>query len=205
MLAAADIPKVGLPRRLFRVRSLLSEALAATCYAQLLVFERRLEEPIPEIESSLELEFSPLGSEEGPAYAALLPDTSIAHASALLRSADFCFAARHRTRLIAVSRALSGTVRIPYLRSTLRLGADEVLTAEAFVAPDVRGRGVRAASIAYELRLLRKAGYRRSLTMIHAENAAGLRVVEKLGYRQIGHVRGLGVGPFRRAWFAGCG
>ena len=65
----------------------------------------------------------------------------------------------------AISRAVGrgrlgarGAPRVPYLRGVLVLGRDELLSAEAFVAPDMRARNVHPASVAYKLRRLQDAG-----------------------------------------------
>lgn len=181
-------------------RALAVKALAATCYSRLVLFERQLDQPLPELDMPVELELGLLDPAEAEQYAELVPGSTAEGVRARLQAGDRCFAARYRGRSVEVNWALAGTPRVPYLRGVLVLGRDELLSAEAFVAPDMRGRNVHPASVAYKLRRLQDAGYRRVLALILPENVTAMRVMEKLGYRRVGVAYGIGLGSFRRVF-----
>jgi hypothetical protein len=114
-----------------------------------------------------------------------------------LRDGQRGFAVRHRGRLIGVSWAAFGRMRVAYLSGTLTLQADEALVQGAFVSPDMRRQRVASQGGVYRLRWLRHAGYGRVMTTVLPESIAGSGPPEKLGYRRVGTAYGIGFGPFR--------
>jgi hypothetical protein len=179
-------------------RSLAVKALAATCCSRLTLLERCLAEPLPDLDGLLELEFGPLTPADAEEYAALVPGASAGQVRNRLRAGDLGFAVRDRGRLVGVSWAAFGSVRVAYLRGTLALRPDEALVEGAFVATDMRGKHISSQGGVYRLRWLREAGYRRVVTVILPENTAGFGPPEKLGYRRIGTAYGIGLGSLRR-------
>lgn len=179
------------------VRGVVTRALAATCYSRLELFERRLDVPLPKLESSLPLEFGLLDEAEADEAAALVPEASAARVRASLRDGARCFIARHEGRLVSVSWAETGHVLVPYLRGRVRIAAGDVFVSGAFVAPELRGHRVAAASGLHRLRWLQAAGYRRVLCLILAGNAPALSAPTALGYVRTGHARAIGAGRAR--------
>jgi hypothetical protein len=186
-----------------RARSLAVKALAATCCSRLALLERELAEPLPDLDGPAELVFGLLGPADAEEYAALVPGASPEEVSDRLHAGERGFAVRHRGRLVGVSWAAFGRVRVDYLRATLALQPDEALVHGAFVAPDMRGQHVSSQGGLYRLRWLRGAGYRRVMAAILPENTAGFGPPEKLGYRRIGTAYAIGPGPVRVARLVG--
>ena len=114
-----------------------------------------------------------------------------------LGSGHVCFTVRHAGRLAAVSWAVTGAFRVPYLRGSLSLRPGEALVEGAYVAPELRGRQVAPRAGLYRLGWLRAAGYHRVIAAVLPENTAGFKPPEKLGYRTAGTARGVGLGPLR--------
>jgi GNAT superfamily N-acetyltransferase len=180
-----------------QARSLAVKALAATCCSRLTMLERELAEPLPDLGGPAELEFGLLELTDAEEYAALVPGASTEQVGDRLRAGERGFTVRHRGRLVGVSWAAFGRVRVDYLRGTLALAPDEALVQGAFVAPDMRGQHVSSRGSVSRLRWLRDAGYRRVVTAILPGNTAGFGPPEKLGYRRVGTAYGIGPGPLR--------
>ena len=179
------------------LRSTMIKLLAATCYSRLALLERSLDEPLPELEGPLALEFGILAPAEADEYVALVPGASAAHVRRRLGSGDVCFTVRRAGRLVAVSWAVTGAFRVPYLRGTLSLSPGEALVEGAYVAPELRGNKVAPRGGHYRLSWLRAAGYRRVVAAVLPENTAAFKAPAKLGYRRTGTAHGIGLGPFR--------
>jgi hypothetical protein len=178
-------------------RSLAVKVLAATCYARLTLLERMLDEPLPDLSNPLGLAFGLLTPADAEEYAELVSGASAEQMRVRLQAGDLCFATRQQGRLVGVSWAVSRSVRVPYLRGTLRVRSGDALVEGAFVAPAMRGQQVSALGGAYRLRRLREAGYRRALALILPENTAAFGPPETLGYHRIGTASGVGPGSRR--------
>jgi len=201
-LAAAGPRRAVVVAREEGLRSLAVKVLAATCYSRLVLFGRRLDDPIPDVDSRLELAYSLLSADDIDDYVRLVPGASAMQIRARLSQGQRCFAVRHDGRLVAVSWALTGRVHVPYLRASLRLERDEALIAEAYVAPELRGLGVSSSAGRHRLTWLRDAGYRRVMAAILAENRLAFSPPERLGYERWGTVYSFGIGQLRRAVLA---
>jgi GNAT superfamily N-acetyltransferase len=84
---------------------------------------------------------------------------------------------------------LAGKVRIPDLDATLYLNPDEICTANEYIRPDYRGKGIRNYMRAYECNELLQKGYKRSVLYMEEGNNASLRMHQKWGSVQIGAVK----------------
>jgi hypothetical protein len=178
-------------------RPLAVKLLAATCYARLTLLERTLDEPLPDLSNPLGLAFGLLTPADAEEYAELVPGASAEQMRVRLQAGDLCFATRHQARLVGVSWAVSRSLRVPYLRGTLRVRSGDALVEGAFVTPAMRGQQVSTLGGAYRLRRLREAGYRRALALILPENTAAFGPPETLGYHRIGTAYGVGPGSCR--------
>jgi phosphinothricin acetyltransferase len=67
-----------------------------------------------------------------------------------------------------------------------------------YVAADVRGRGVGRALLEAVIPASESAGFWTLLAGVMAENAASLRLHERVGFRQVGVMRALGRDPTGR-------
>lgn len=73
---------------------------------------------------------------------------------------------------------------VPELRSTIRVGPDEVLAYDAFVLPDMRGRRIMHALDTAQIELAAALGRRRQIMYIRTTNRASLRSMAAAGKRR---------------------
>ena len=97
------------------------------------------------------------------------------------------------SRWIASERAF-----VEYLGAWLDLEPDEAFLSETFTAPALRGRGVSGAAGTRLGHALAEEGCRRILAGVLMENHAGKRAYEKAGYRPVGRIGTIGLGPWRK-------
>ncbi len=177
-------------------RSLWFKILGETVYRRLLLLERDLQEPIPEVTVRLPVAIGLLKKTEIAAYVQLRTDADAAAIRSRLDGGQVCFAARHRGGLVSTSWAATNRVWIDYLARELPLAADEVYCYDSFTDEAFRGWGLDAARTAEKLRYFRRAGYRRAVCVVSPENRASLRSCAKVGYRFSGLIGYVRIGPW---------
>jgi GNAT superfamily N-acetyltransferase len=107
------------------------------------------------------------------------------------------FAACDGPRAMAVQGLMPGGGRVPYLGVDVALDADAVLLGGLLVDPAFRKRGVATRTIAAVLDYAAVRGYRRAVALVLPENAAGLSLLQSLGFAATGCVRVAGRGRMR--------
>lgn len=194
------------PRVLQRVAAILREEgiksvwfkiLGATVYRRLLLLERPLDEPIPEVTARSSVVISLLTEAEITEYINFRPEADPSDIRSRLAAGQWCFVARYAGRIVHACWVATKRAWIDYLASEIRLAADEVYPYESFTAPDVRGQSIASVRSAQMLRYFHNAGYRRSLTAVLPENKPALRPLEKVGYRPFGVMGYIQIGPWR--------
>jgi RimJ/RimL family protein N-acetyltransferase len=173
-------------------------ALATTVYRRLAVLELPLEAALPEVGSSLDVEVVELGEGGLAEYLRFRPDLDVADVRRRFADGHRCFMALHEGRPIHSTWAARGRLPSKYLGRDIPLAATESASFGTFTSPEARGRGVGALVRAMQANALRDDGCRRFLSLVLPENPAALRMNEKLGYRRIGTIGYLGLGPRRR-------
>ena len=108
------------------------------------------------------------------------------------------FVARHEGRIIHGEWVATQRAWIDYLACEIRLAPDEVYVYDSFTSPDFRGRNISPARSTQALRYIRDAGYRRIMAAILLENKPAFRVFEKVGFRPLGLMDYVKIGPWRR-------
>lgn len=117
---------------------------------------------------------------------------------ARLAQGDRCFAAWQDGRIVSSRWIAERRAYVAYLDRWLDLEPDEVYLSETFTQPSHRGHGVSGAAGTRLAAALAAEGYRRILAGVLRENRAGRRAYEKAGYRRVGRIAYLGLGPWRR-------
>lgn len=166
-------------------------------YRRLVLLERSLEQPLPEIPVPGSMRVTMLAASEIEAYMAFRPDQDASEIRRRLDQDHRCFAVWHEQRIIHAAWAATGRARIEYLSRDLALAPDEVYVYEAFTAPGFRGRNaspIRALALGEHFR---SRGYRRIVTAVRPENTVGFRPLEKVGTLRVGVVGYVGVGRLR--------
>ncbi len=179
------------------LRGLWFGILAQTVYRRLDLVELDLERPPAPAEAALPLEFGFLDDAEVEAYAALQSGTSTEEALRRLRRGERCFVARAGERMVSARWLAVGEADVGYLGRMLELAEGEVYVYETYTHPEYRGHAVSAAAGTRLAQRLAREGYRRLLGAVGPENAAGQRAWQKAGYRKVGRVGYLKLGPWR--------
>ena len=158
----------------------------AHVYRRLELVELSLDPPPVLRETPVELEYGFLAETEDEDW------------RARIERGDRCFVARQAGAVVS-SRWIAGErAFVAYLGTWLDLEPDEVFLSETFTVPALRGRGVSAAAGTRLGHALAEEGCRRILAGVLMENHAGKRAYEKAGYRPIGRIGTIGLGPWRK-------
>lgn len=180
------------------VWSLWFKVLGETVYRRVVLMERLLDEPVAEVTPRLPMVVGLLRDTEVDDYITLRPETDPAEVRRRLQAGQTCFVARYEGRIVHACWVATGRVWIDYLAREIALAPDEVYSYESFTAPDARGQNVAAARLAVMQQTLRQAGCHRIVAVMVPENKVAFRPVEKVGYRRVGVLRTVRVGPWRR-------
>lgn len=111
---------------------------------------------------------------------------------------DRCFAAWSSDEIVSTRWIAEGRGYIAYLDRWLELDPKDVYLFETYTHPARRGSGISAAAGTRLAHVLAGEGRRRILAAVLPENHAGRRAYEKAGYRCIGRVGYVKLGPWRR-------
>ena len=180
------------------VRSLWFKILGEIAYRRLLLLERSLKEPIPEIRSRLPVTIGLLEATETDEYLRFRPGTTRTEIRRRFEARQRCFVARYRGHLVGTSWAADTRAWSHYLSREIDLLPDEIYIYDSYSRPDCRGRLVASAIGVEILRYFRAAGYRRIIRAISPENQASLRVAAGAGYRPFGKIGYIAIGPWRK-------
>ena len=171
------------------MRGVVFGALAwARLYRRLELLALSLDPPPALRETSLTLEYD------------FLVETDDEDARARLERGDRCFVAREAGVIVASRWIAEGRAFVEYLGSWLDLEPGDVFVSEGHTVPALRGRGVFGAASARLAHALAEESHLRMLVGVLKENHAGKRACEKAGYRRVGSIGYVGLGPWRRAF-----
>jgi GNAT superfamily N-acetyltransferase len=171
-----------------------------TFYRRVVWVARPVDRAIPEPAVRLPVAVAPLTTRDLDAYRRFRPDQSTDAVRARLARGDVCLATWHAGRIIQGMWVSTGRAHLPYLRCDLLLPSGTAYVQDVYTLPAYRGRGLASSAAAHRLRSYRERGFRQFVAMVALENRAGLRLVEKTGYRPIGRSACLRLGPWQRDW-----
>lgn len=178
-------------------KSLWFKVLGETVYRRMVLRDRLLDEPIPEVTARLPVVVSLLGETELDEYLAARPEADPSEIRRRFAAGQLCIVARHEGRIVNTCWATTGRAWIGYLAREVRLAPDEVYIYESYTLPSSRGQNIAPVRLMHALRYFREAGYRRVLAAIMPENQPAFRLNDKLGYRTIGVMGYLKLGSWR--------
>jgi GNAT superfamily N-acetyltransferase len=174
-------------------------------YRRLLLLERSLVQPVPEIPASVPLDFGRLDRSEIGKYLTFHPGEGHTEIERRLDRGDVCFLAHSQGRIVGAVWATRDCPFVRYLHTELTIAPDEVYFYDRYTAPDLRGRGIAPALDRYVFDLNRDAldfdrapRVRRAIVAIIPENRASLRARAKTGFHVFGRVGYVQLGPWRR-------
>ena len=174
----------------------------ARIYRRLILRERPLSQPFPDVSARVSVCVRLLASGEIDAYMAFRPDQSIAEIRRRLDERQQCFAVWHDGRIVHAAWAVIGRARIEYLSTEITLAPGEVWSYDVFTSPAFRGLGASPARMLEMMQYFRGHGYRRLFATILPENRASFRPGEKVGWdRLIGVIGYVGLGPWRHVFW----
>ncbi len=180
------------------LQSLWVKFLGETMYRRMVIIERRLDEPVVDIVPRVPIEVSLLKEGEIDEYRRFRPRDSVPDIHGWLAGGRLCFVARHEGRMVHSCWISRGPTWIDYLDFELPLARDEVCACASFTDPQFRGMDIAPARLTHTLRHLQAAGYRRLVSVVVWGNQASLRYSLHGGYREIGTVSRVTLGPWRR-------
>ncbi len=172
----------------------------AKIYRRLILRERPLSQPFPDLSARVPVCVSLLAAGEIDAYMAFRPDQSIAEVRRRLDEGQRCFAVWHDRRIIHAAWAVTGRARIEYLSTETTLAPDEVYWYDVFTSIAFRGLGASAARMLEMMRYFRDRGYRRLFGAILPENRPSWLLAENAGWSRIGVIGYVGLGPWRHVF-----
>ncbi|MFM7085657.1 MAG: N-acetyltransferase family protein [Cyanobium sp.] len=166
-------------------------------YRRLLVLRRPLSTPIPACIPSLPVAIAWLGLNDVIAYQALRSEICVEAVTQRLVAGDRCLVAWHEDVIVGVMWGSTIRAQSPYLGRDLELAPGEAFQFDGFTSPAARGQGIAPSLSMAWLRHLREEGHSAAIRLTLPENNAALRAHAKAGYRVIGIVRSLKLGPWR--------
>jgi GNAT superfamily N-acetyltransferase len=189
------------------VRSLCFRVLGETVYRRAWVWERVLNGAAPEKTCRLAVETRLLASSELDEYDEFCAEReSLDSGSApglseirrRLNAGQLCFIARCQGRIVSSAWMALGRAWIDYLACEVLLAPDDAYLYESYTLPDYRGRGVPTERSRQEVEYLRRKGCRRMIAVISPENRAAVRHAERAGWKPLGVMGCVKLGPWRR-------
>ncbi len=186
------------------LRSFWFKLIGEFGYRRMLMVEYRLDDPIPGFTEGLPVHNDLLKAGELGAYLAFRPEIGQTEVTNRLDSGQLCFVAWHDGRIVSACWSSAGSARIDYLDHETRLADGEAYLYDKFTLPAYRGHRIANAVRVYQLQHLRQAGYHRAVAALVPENKTALRDNAKGGFRPVGMIGRVKIGPwqriFRRRW-----
>ena len=179
------------------VRSFWFKALGEAVYRRVVVMECPLDEAIVSVTTRTAVIVGLLETAEVDEYVRFRPETDPAEIRGRLLASHRCFVARHEGQIVHACWAATGRAWVDYLKRELVLPADTVYHYDAFTMPAFRGRNISAFRVTEAARQFRASGYGYLMALVVPENRAAFRPPEKGGYRAVGTMGYIGLGPWR--------
>jgi GNAT superfamily N-acetyltransferase len=163
--------------------------------------DRDLSQPIPNISAKLPIDIALLKSDEVGELAAFCdrnyPALRLAEIRNRLDSGHLCFVARYNRRIVHASWAVFQIYHMRFLRLRYRLQPDEAWLYDMHTDPEFRNQHVARARVAWTFTYLRDVGYKRVISEVLVENKASQASTEPLGFRLLGWLARIMVGPLQ--------
>lgn len=170
-------------------------------YRRVIVEQRDLNEPIPNVSANVPIAIAVLKSDEVDELAAFYarnhPELTKAAIRGRLDSGEVCFVARHNGTIVHASWAIFDVFHLHYLKMLMHLDSDEVYLDDMHTAPEYRNKHIARARIAWTFAYLRDAGYSRAISDVIPENDAAQRSSLTLGFQETGLLVRILLGPLK--------
>lgn len=167
-------------------------------YRRVLLMERSLDEPYPEVVPGVPVVFDRLKETEVDEYIRFYPEAKPAVIRARLDRGDQCFVARHAGQIVNAGWAYTSGASVYEWIREIKLAPSEVFLSEAFTLPHFRNQKIQQARHSWMLRILRDAGFRRVIGQVRLDNSAQIRALERVGYHSFAVMGYVKLGRWRR-------
>lgn len=179
-----------------RLRTLWFHGLAYLGYRRVAVREFLLNEPSPVVATKTPLTITLLDETQVNEYNAFRRPRDPNSAHKRLAAGDKCFIARRDAKIVGACWSATGRAWSAYLARWIALAPDEAYAYDSFTAPEWRGQGIFPALTREMHEFYRASGIRRIIRFTVPENRASMS--SAIGYRTVGMMGWVRVGPFRR-------
>jgi len=152
--------------------------------------------PLP-VDSTLDISFGLLKSDEVNDYMRLRPDQTPEEIQRRFKKKHLCFVARLDDRPVAAVWACADSAQIEYVGCDLLLPPGVIYSYDLFIAPEYRGHRLSAIVYYRRLQYLQKAGYHTGISILWPENRQAARHFEKLGLSTNGVLRRIQLGLWK--------
>jgi hypothetical protein len=178
-------------------------ALGRTVYRRLEWMERPLHPVRPPLDALVPVTDGFLGSADAAEIARLRPSLGTSGVAERFARGDRCFGSRHEGRLVSLTWISAGAARIEYLGLALTLPPGTAFQYDRWTDPAMRGLRIAPSSGSRLCSALAAEGYRLLTCCVLRENAASMANAHRGGYREVGTIGWIGIGPLRRAFRRG--
>ena len=179
------------------IRGLGIAILGATVYRRLLLMELSLDQPASAPSPTVSVEVDVLGRTDIDDYLDFRPEADPFEIRRRLDNGCLCFVARTDGRIVHAGWAVMTRAWVQYLGCELPLEQGDVYQFDSFTEPASRGKGLARTRITVMARHLRQQGHRRLLAAVLPENAAAFGPLQAVGYRTVGMLGMIRLGPWR--------
>jgi GNAT superfamily N-acetyltransferase len=177
-------------------RNLWFRTLGELGYRRQLVTELRLPAPAVDAPQLSDAEMRFLGEADLDAYATLRAASG--EATERLARGERCFGIWLDGKLVSTRWLARGAVRLDYIDREEVLAPTDVYYHDVYTAPEYRGRGLSRVAAVVVSELLAAEGARRLVGVLEPENRAAVGANKMAGYRTIGRIGYVKLGPWRR-------
>ncbi|WP_119459249.1 hypothetical protein [Rhodospirillaceae bacterium SYSU D60014] len=201
-----------LRHKLFRIRETLQwqgvhgltfRALMHSGYRSAGWFVRPLDAPVRPVEARRPARVGELTASDAEAYVAFRPELTETVFLSRLEAGHRCFVAFVEDRPASVVWVAVDSVRVEFFSRTLFFGEGEIYLYNAYTDPANRGAHLQPLLIAAILSRYQAGGFVRAFSLIGLHNRPKITVCERAGFRRLGYLGQVRLGPFRRDFFRG--
>jgi hypothetical protein len=179
------------------MRGVWWRGLGVTVYRRVVFFTREVAASASVPPSDLELSVAYLVPGEVDDYLRFRPEVPAAEVDRRLAGGQRCVIVRHNGSIVSSRWVSTGLAEVPYLELVFELPGGVAYTYDVYTSEALRGRKLTGASRSHYESLVADEGVTTLLGTAWPENPAGLRMVRAAGYRPIGTVGSLRLGPLR--------
>jgi len=169
----------------------------ANVYRRIIIIERPLTEPVPNVMPALPVVFDLLSKAGVADYIQFRPEADPSEISRRLDRGHWCFLVRFNGRIVHACWAAACPAWIEYLSHRIGARGGDTYLYDALTLPSFRGKKLAPATHAEMMRYFARAGFQRTLAVILPRNEAAFRYVKKVGWRRNGAVGYIKLGRWR--------